>query len=100
MPIYYTYPKEFAVKFKNNTKVAYMDDNATVPIGEPFNSVSMAVCGHNESPRAVDRCTGALNHDWKLGGLILPVSLTCDIPESTKHTFFTGVPFVTTKKGI
>ena len=39
--IYYTYLTEFAVKFKNNTTLAYMDNKATVPTGEPFNAISM-----------------------------------------------------------
>ena len=73
-----------------------MDDKATVPIGEPFNTISMGVCGHNKSLGPVDGCIGALDYDRKLGGLIL--SVICDIPESTKHTFFSGVPFVTTKE--
>ena len=89
---------EFAVKFKNNTTLAYTDDKARVPIGQTFSAISMSVCGYNKSFGAVDGCIGAFDHDWKLGGLIPSVSLICDIPELTKHTFFSGVPFVTTKK--
>ena len=65
-----------------------MDNKATVPIGEPFNTISTGVCGHNKSLGTVDGCIRALDHDWKLCGLIPSVSLLCDIPESTKHTFF------------
>ena len=48
----------------------------------------------------VDGCIEALDHDWKLGGLTPSVLLICDIPESTKHIFFSGVPFVTTKEKV
>ena len=68
--INYTYLKEFAVKFKNNTTLAYMDDKATVPIGEPLNTISMGVRGHKKLLGAVDGCIGAFDHDQKLGGLI------------------------------
>ena len=98
MPIYYTFLKEYAIKFKNNTTVAYMDNKATALIGEPFNVISKGFCGHNKSLGAVDGCIRALDHDWRPGGLIPSVSLICDMPELTKHTFFSGVPFVITKE--
>ena len=98
--IYYTYLKEFAVKFKNNTTLAYMDDKATVPIGEPLKAISMSVHGHNKLLGAVDGCIRAFDPDQKLSGLIPSVLQICDIPESTEHVFFSGVPFVTTKKKV
>ena len=77
-----------------------MDDTATVPTEEPLNVISTGVCGHSKSLGAIDGCIEALDHDWKFGGLTPSVLLICDIPESTKHIFFSGVPFVTTKEKV
>ena len=98
--IYFTYLKEFAIKFRDYTTFAFMDDKATVPVGEPNNAISTNVRSHNKSLGSTRQPIGALDHDWKLGGLVPSVSLICDIPESTKETFFSGTPYVTTKEKV
>ena len=75
-----------------------MDNKATVPVGESTNAISMNVRSHNKSLGSKILPLCALDHDWKLGGLVPSVSLICEIPETKKETFFSGIPYATTKE--
>ena len=78
------------------------DDKAVILVGEPEHAVSTGVRAHNKSLGASDPNTPitALDHDWKIAGIIPSVNLFVEIPESSKETFFTGQPTVTLKDRI
>ena len=86
----FTYLTEFAIKFRDYTTFPFMDHKATVPVGEPNNVISTNVRSHNKSLASTRQLIGALDHDWKLGGLVSSVSLICGIRESTKETLLTS----------
>ena len=89
---YFTYLKEFAIKFRDYTTFAFMGNKETVPVGEPNNAILTNVCSPNKSLSSTRQPISALDHDLKLGGLIPSVSSICDILESTKETFFFQYP--------
>ena len=78
------------------------DDKAVIPVGEPDHAVSTGVRAHNQALGASNSETPitALDHDWKIAGLIPSVNLFVEIPESSKDTFFCGQPNVTLKDRI
>ena len=41
--VYYSYFKEFAIKYKKHVAVAFLDDRVNVPVGEPNHAVSTNV---------------------------------------------------------
>ena len=97
----FKYLKEFCVQHRENTKLFFVDDKAVIPVGEPSNPVSTNVRRHNKSLVAASGPTlAALDHDWKVAGLVASVALSCEIPESTSDSFYQGIPYVTTKERI
>ena len=96
------YLKEFAVKFREHTIMVSADDKAVIPVGEPEHAVSTGVRAHNKSLGSSDPNTAitALDHDWKIAGIVPSVNLFVEIPESSKDTFFSGQPTVTLKDRI
>ena len=98
--VYYTYLKELAVKYRENTMLVFLDDKATIPVGEPKHAISTNVRAHNRSLGSENLVIEALDHDWKLYGLVPSVVLVCDIPDSITASFITGKPFVTTKEKV
>ena len=93
--VYYTYLKDFAIKYKDHTMLAFLDDKATIPVGKPSQAVSTNVRAHDRSLRTNDVTIIALDHDWKVCRLIPSVVLICDIPDSIRDSFLTGTPYVT-----
>ena len=93
------YIKEFAIRYRDHTILISADDKAVVPIGEPDHAVSTGVRAHNPSLGPSDPNTPitALDHDWKIAGLVPSVNLFVEIPDSAKQTFFSGQPLVTLK---
>lgn len=96
------YVREFAVRYRSHTNMISADDKAVIPVGEPEHAVSTSVRAHNSSlgPSDPNVNITALDHDWKLAGIVPSVNLVVDIPESTKETFFAGKPLVTLKDRI
>ena len=68
--IYHTYLREFEVVSKNKSTLAFMDNQAIVPIGNPDNAISMRGSDHKKSLRSSCSWIGALDHDWKLGDFV------------------------------
>ena len=94
----FQYLKELAVKFHDNVVMVCGDDKAVIPVGEPDHAVSSGVRAHNRSLRANDNTVlGALDHDWKLAGIVAAVNLFNEIPEESNKSFFTGKATMITK---
>ena len=56
---------------------------------------------HNPSLGANDHTVlGALDHDWKLAGIVASVNLLNKIPEASNESFFTGKATVITEDRI
>ena len=96
--MYYTYLKVFAVKFKENAILTFLNNKAMVPVGEPLHAVSTNIRKHNRSLGIENVFTEALDHDWKVCRLAQTVVLVCDIPDSIKSSFMTGKPNITIKE--
>ena len=65
-----------------------------------MHTVSTNVRTHNWSLGIKNVVIEALDHDWKVFGLVPSVVLVCDIPDSIKSSFITGTPYITTKEKI
>ena len=63
--------------------MTFLDDKTTVPAGEPNNPISTNVKCHNCSLRAVVGMIGALDNNWKIGGIIPSVAVVSEISVST-----------------
>ena len=88
------------MKFKENAILTFLNDKAMVPVGEPLHAVSTNIRKHNRSLGIENVFTEALDHDWKVCGLVQSVVLVCDIPDSIKSSFMTGTPNITTKEKV
>ena len=85
------YLKEFAVMFKDNCSFISSDDKALIPVGEPGHAISTGVHTHNASLGPLDRSgvvIGALDHNWKVAGIVSSVNLFTEIPESSISSIF------------
>ena len=60
----------------------FLDDKTTVPAGEPNNPISTNVKCHS-SLRAAVGMIGALDNNWKIGGIIPSVAVVSEISVST-----------------
>ena len=91
--------KEFAAQFKQNCKFLSADDKAMIPIGEPHHAVSTEVRAHNQSlgPADKETCIDALDHDWTVAGAVASINLCCEVPDTTKASFYGGKAVVTIK---
>ena len=99
--VYYKYLKEFVVKFRENAILTFFDDKATVPVGEPLHAVSTNLRTHNRSIGVGNVVIVALDHEWKVCGLVPSIVLVCVtflIP--SKVPFVSGTPYITTKEKI
>ena len=81
------YLKEFAIRFKENCSFLSSDDKA-IPVGEPAHPISAGVCAHNASlgPSSGAKI-GALDHDWKIAGVISSVYLFTEIFDTITSSF-------------
>ena len=95
--IYYTYFKEFAIKYKEHAAIGFLVDKNNVPAGEPNHAVSTNVRPHNISLTSSSVTLEALSHNWKMIGLIPSVVLMSENPNVSKVLFLSGRPFFTTK---
>ena len=82
--VYYSFLKEFAVKYRDNAFMACLDDKANIPVGEPDHAISTNVRSHNKSLGSSNVTIEALDHDWKVSGLVPSVVLMNEIPYSSK----------------
>ena len=65
------------------------------------NVIMVCVRANNLSLGANDNTIlGALDHDWKLAGIVAPVNLFNEIPEESNKSFFTVKATVITKDRI
>ena len=95
------YLKDLAVKFRNNVIMVCADDKAVIPVGEPDYAISSGVTAHNQSLGANDNTVlGALDHDWKIAGIVASVNLFNEIPEKSNKLIFTSKATVITKDRI
>ena len=93
----FQYLKELAVKFHDKVVMVCADDKAVIPVGEPDHAVSSGVRAHNWSLRANDNTVlGALDHNWKLAGIVISINLFNEIPEESNKSFFIGKATVVT----
>ena len=69
-----------------------------LPVGEPAHPIYTGVHAHNASlgPSSGAKI-GALDHDWKIAGVISSVNLFTEIPDTITSSFFSGTPNVTLK---
>lgn len=99
--IQYKYGKQFAVKYRENCIMVCADDKAVIPVGEPNHAVTSGVRAHNQSlGLASGQPMVALDHDWKVAGVVSSVNLFNDIPEKVDQSFFGGKVFTTVKDRI
>ena len=98
--VQYQYGKEFAVKFKDDCIMVCADDKAIIPVGEPDHAVSTGVRAHHRSLGSANKSVVALDHDWKIAGVISSVNLINEIPEQVDKSFFGGNVFVSVKDRI
>ena len=98
--VYFAYLKEFAVKYQENAMIGFLDDKATIPVGEPKHAVSTNVRSYGRSLGAENIDIVALDHDWKIAGLVPSIALIGDIPNDAKQSFFSGQSFVTLKEKV
>ena len=77
------YFREFAVRYNTHTTLISADDKAVIPIGEPEHAISTGVRAHNSSlgPSDPNVAISALDHDWKIAGIVPSVNLFVEIPE-------------------
>ncbi|XP_060552756.1 uncharacterized protein LOC132714041 [Ruditapes philippinarum] len=95
------YLKEFAVEMKTQCNVAMFacDDKAKVPIGEPGFAVSTGVRGKQTIvPTSSTLVAG--DHDITKSSLTPSVSLQCEIPDSSEHSFVRGKVHVTVNDSV
>ena len=94
----FQYLKELAIKFRDSVIMVCADYKAVIPVGEPDHAVSSGVRADNRSLGVnYNTILGALDHDWKLAGIVAPVNLFNEIPEESNESFFTGKATVITK---
>ena len=96
--MYYKYLKGFTVTFRENAILTFLDDKTTVPVGEPLHAVSINVRTHKRSLGVENVVIEALDHDWKVCGLVSSVTLVCDIPDAIKSSFITGTQTLLQRK--
>ena len=65
--VYYSYFKEFAIKYKEHAAAVFLDNKANVPVGELSHAVATNVRLHNKS---LTSSSVALNQDRKVAGLV------------------------------
>lgn len=97
------YFKEFAVKYSKHCTFVSGDDKALIPVGEPGHAISTGVRAHNASlcPSNPDGpVIAALDHDWKIGGVVSLVNFFAEIPDSGTSSFFTGEAMTSLKDRI
>ena len=85
--------------FKDNCSFISSDDKALIPVGEPGQVITTGVRAHNASLGPSDHSgavIGALDHDWKVAGIV-SVNLFTEIPVSATSSFFVGISNVTLK---
>jgi hypothetical protein len=93
--------KEFAVKWRNDTNILFLDDKAVIPLGEPGRPVGTGVRAHSKSLTTANTQTLlALDHDFHIHGVIPSVCLVGQIPESSSDSFYHGQAFVTVKNKV
>ena len=68
--VYYSYLKDFAVKYKEHAAFTFLYGKANIPVGEPEHAVSTNVRSHNKSLTSRSVTLEALDHDWKVAGLV------------------------------
>lgn len=95
--VQYNLMKQFALMWREDALMMYVDDKATVPIGEPEEPLSTGVRGHNKVLVPVDGPLAALDHDWHTAGVVPSVAFIAEIPESASDSFYNGKIYVTTK---
>ena len=55
--------------------MVFADDKAVIPVGEPDHAIPSGVRAHIQSLGANDNTVlGALDHDWKLAGIVVSVN--------------------------
>ena len=93
------YVKKFAVKIRGYENLVSENNKAIIPVSEPEHVISNGAGVHIPSLQLSDSNTAiaALDHDWKITGIVPSVNLFVDIPESSHKTFFSGQPVVTLK---
>ena len=97
----FQYLKELAIEFHDNIIMVCADDKAVIPVGAPDHAIPSGVRAHNQSLGANDNTVlGALDHDWKLAGIVVSVNFFNEIPEESSKSFFTSKKTVITKDGI
>ena len=94
--VQYNLMKQFALMWRDNA-LMYVDDKATIPVGEPDTPLSTGARGHNKVLVPVDGCLAALHHDWHGASVVPSVAFIVDVPERPGDLFYNGQNFVTTK---
>ena len=75
-------------------------DKAVIPVGEPDHAVSSGGQHTIDHLGQMTTVFGALNHEWKLAGIVASVNLFNEIPEESHESFFTDKATVITKDRI
>ena len=96
----FSYMKQYAIKYKDQSSMICIDDKSKVDFGEPGLAVASGVRG-KKSIVPVASTLSALDHDVNTKGSLTPsVCLQVDTPEEYGASFYRGQVTVTMKDSI
>ena len=83
------YKKEFAIKFFRITNLVFFDDKYRCKVGEPEFPIAAI---EREKKVVVSRNTtfAVADHDYTKLGIVLSITIICNIPESINGDFYAG----------
>jgi hypothetical protein len=85
----FRYLKEFAIKYKEQSALVFMDDKHGIKIGEPGCPVA-AVDRGKRVVVGISTKFAIADHDFCKGSFTPSVSFICDIPDTIEETFYRG----------
>ena len=89
----FKFQRTMAVKYREYASMFFVDDKATVPVGEPERPVSTNVRAHGVALVPGDKILGAFDHDFHICDLVPSVVLKSDVPDNVNDSLYKGMVF-------
>ena len=89
----FKFQRTMAVKYREYASMFFVDDKATVPVGEPERPVSTNVQAHGVALVPGDKILGAFDHDFHICDLVPSVVLKSDVPDNVNDSLYKGMVF-------